>query len=63
MIRFKDLEINDLFKWKNITFEKVILSEDIFGSYNAISRTAPTGNKVKWFDPNTIVEKVDAKSP
>jgi hypothetical protein len=55
---FKDLKIGEYFMYMGAKYEKVILSQDVFGTYNAISRTASTGAKVLNVGENTIVQKV-----
>lgn len=58
MTSFKEIEVGDYFIYRGTVYEKVIQSEDVFGTYNAISRTAAVGSKVRFFDSNTIVEKI-----
>ncbi len=60
MTTFKEIEVGEYFIYREAVFERVIQSEDVFGPYNALSRTAAVGSKVKLFDPDTVVEKINA---
>ncbi len=63
MTLFKNIEDGKYFIYRGVVFEKVLQSQDVFGPYNALSRTAAVGSKVRFFDSDTVVEKVGNDTP
>ncbi len=55
--KFKNIGIDDFFIYLGVKYRKVIQTQDVLGTYNAISITGPVGRRIIWLGENTVVEK------